>query len=718
MLLMKIKRFFLLCILFLWIHPLSATHLVGGEIYYDCLGNDNYRITLKVYRDCSSNNSNGTPFDAQAAIGIYNNGTLITTLLVPLPGSVALPVVINNPCLQVPPNICIEEAKYVTTTTLPPVSGGYDIVYQRCCRNPAIQNIVTPDDYGNTYLAHIPEASVAPCNSSPRFSNYPPLVLCSMEDFVFDHSAIDPDGDLLVYEMCNPLHGGTPANPAPNPPLAPPYSTIIWNPGYNVNNQIMGAPTLSVNSATGLMTGTPTLTGNFVVGVCVKEYRAGVLINSTLRDFQFLITNCNPITAASIPTQSNPCNGLTVNLDGSGSINAQTFSWDFGDGTTSTVSNPTHTYAQGGSYTITLIVNAGLTCADTATVVYNMVNPLMPQFIAPGPQCITGNSFNFQGTGAYNPAITSFQWDFGSFATPSLSTNEFQPNVVFSDSGHYAVSFTVNQFGCTETYTDTVIVFPIPEMGADMPPGIGCVPYTITFQDTTLSWTPVQSFWTFGDGNVSSAPNPTHTYTNVGDYDITYTITIDSGCIATQTLSFPGYVVVNPSPEAAFEVTPTQTNVFFQDFEISDLSSGAMLWYYVFPSGDTIFQRDGPFKTDTSGYQKITQWVWNEFGCPDSASKTIFIEPITTIYIPNAFTPGGNGINDTWKPIVKDVTDYEIFVYNRWGNVVFHSSDSEASWDGTFKGEKCPVDVYVWKLWYRPVDNILRTKTGHVSIIR
>lgn len=705
--------------LFFCVNFAKATHLVGGELYYDCLGNNQYRITLKVYRDCGPANTLGTGFDQNAPIGIYSNGVLVQTASIPFPGSTNLPVVINNPCLQVPPNICIQLATYTTIVTLPASPNGYDIVYQRCCRSPAVQNVVTPGDYGNTYWSHIPSSSVVSgCNSSPRFVNYPPLVLCANQPFVFDHSALDPDGDVLEYEMVTPFQGGTPQNPAPNPPTSPPFQPIIWAAGYNVNNQIPGNPAIGINQTTGIMTANPSIVGTFAVGVRVKEFRNGVLINSTYRDFQFFVANCNPVTVASVPTQTSLCNGLTVNLNGSASINAMSYLWDFGDGNTSTTTNPSHTYAQPGTYTISLIVNAGTTCADTTTVQYVMSNGMGITAATPNPQCITNNNFSFAVNGNFDPAVSQINWNFGATVLPATSNVQNPAGVIFTQHGNYNVTVSVSQLGCTETVTIPVTVFPIPVIDAVLPPQAGCDPYLAQFQDGSLSWTPVEYLWTFGDGTFSTQANPTHLYDAIGVYDVTFTITVDSGCVATETLVFPGAVVVNPSPIAGFYVTPEESNVFMPDFEITDQAFGAIDWMYVFSNGDTLNFREGPFKYTQSGWTRITQIIHNEYGCPDTISKFIYIDPVTTIYVPNAFTPNGNLINEIWQPIVNDVLEYSVFVYNRWGNLIWRSEDRNEGWDGTFRGQKCPVDVYVYKIYYKGLDHIVRSIVGHVTLVR
>src|ERR1700741_5634467 len=147
----------------------SATHIVGGEIYYDCLGSDNYRITLKIYRDCSS--ASNAPYDNPASVLVYNSsGVYLQTIDLTFPGANPVPDSINNPCIQPPGFNCVEEAIYQSTVNLPGVTGGYYLVYQRCCRNNTILNLVNPGAVGSTYMEHIPGTAQVICNSSPHFN--------------------------------------------------------------------------------------------------------------------------------------------------------------------------------------------------------------------------------------------------------------------------------------------------------------------------------------------------------------------------------------------------------------------------------------------------------------------------------------------------------------------------------------------------------------------
>ena len=148
----------------------NATHIVGGEMIYDDLGGGNYRITLKVYRDCF----NGIPpFDGQggnsgpAYITVYDGfQNVISVIDIGSPTVTIVPPAINNPCILTPNNVCVEQGIYTYTLSLPPIAGGYYIVYQRCCRNGTILNIVTPGFVGSTYYTHIPGPEVVTINNS------------------------------------------------------------------------------------------------------------------------------------------------------------------------------------------------------------------------------------------------------------------------------------------------------------------------------------------------------------------------------------------------------------------------------------------------------------------------------------------------------------------------------------------------------------------------
>ncbi len=270
----------------------NATHIIGGELIYDCIGPNTYRLTLKVYRDC---NPGTAAYDNPAYISIWDGSgspLFIDTVAIPFPGAIVLPIVSTDPCFIAPSGVCVEEAIYQTVVTLPVSPTGYIFAYQRCCRNNSIINILDPGNTGTTYYETVPVQDS--CNNSPRYTNFPPIALCINQPLVFDHSATDPDGDSLVYYICSPYIGADAFNSQPQITSAPPFNPITFIPPFTALDPISGAPPLAIDPVTGILTLTPTQLGQFVVGICCDEYRNGVLIGTHTRDFQFNVTNCPP----------------------------------------------------------------------------------------------------------------------------------------------------------------------------------------------------------------------------------------------------------------------------------------------------------------------------------------------------------------------------------------------------------------------------------------
>ncbi len=350
--------------LFLGYPKVSATHIVGGEMNYRCLGNQQFEVILTVYRDCYY----GVPFfDNPASVGVFDaGGNLVNNLLIPFVKDDTLKPVLTGDCFILPPSACVHTTTYRSVVTLPVSPGGYTLAYQRCCRNQTILNIVKPDSTGATFSIFLSEEALIECNSSPVFKEWPPIYICVNEPIAFDHSAIDMEGDSIVYRICTPLDGGTLGNPQPIPPVKPPYKEVVWrDPPYNLNN-IMGGDPLTIDPASGFLTGIPNTIGQFVVGICADEFREGVLISSTRRDFQYNVGICG-MTVAAFFAPEVQC-GLTVAFQNS-SANADQFIWYFDVendlSATSSEANPVFTYPDSGTYTIMLIAQPNDKCVDT-----------------------------------------------------------------------------------------------------------------------------------------------------------------------------------------------------------------------------------------------------------------------------------------------------------------------------------------------------------------
>lgn len=720
------KHVIIFCLFLLVSLKSFATHIVGGEIFYDCLGGNNYKITLKLYRDCF----NGlAPYDNPATIFIFNSsGTFIDSLAMPFPGSVVLPVTINNPCFTPPTNICVEQAIYETTVNLPPLPGGYNIVYQRCCRNNSILNLISPGDVGSTYMAHIPDPGLAICNSSPRYNNFPPIFLCAGVPLYFDHSATDPDGDSLYYEFCDPFTGLDPTCPilgavaasgCANIASPPPYPYVPWLAPYNATYPMSSAPAMNVNSTTGLMTGTPNLIGQWVVGVCVSEYRGGVLLDVNKRDFQFNVVNCPGLPVASIPQQTQYCFGYTVDFT-QASINAFSYHWDFGDPSTaldtSNLLNPTYTYADSGTYTVTLIINPGTMCADTNSTTFYIYPLLDPSFVPPPGECLYDNSFNFTAGGAFM-GNGSFVWDFGIHALPNNLTSQNASNIVFDTSGTFPVTLTVSENGCIQSYTANVNVYPKPDADYGLESPIACDLQPVHFIDSSQALGALSYNWNFGDGSTSSEQNPYHLYPGIGSYSSYLIVTTIHGC--SDTFALPAPVNIYPSPDAGFTVAPTDTSIFYPDVTMVDQSSGGVSCSINWGDGTVYSNCDSVHHYTKPGDYTLMQVVVNANSCTDTSYQHVVIRPEFLFWIPNAFTPNNNGNNDVFKPVIMGVHEYKFLVFDRWGEKIYETSDPEEGWNGTLHNRLCSNDVYVYKITFK--DDVLNNDhqyIGRVTLVR
>ena len=298
-----------------------ATHIVGGELNYKFLGNNNYEIRLTVLRDCY----NGVPdFDDTAHVGLFNiNNALVGELFMKYRGKDTINPYIISPCLTPPVDVCYEVTTYIDTIHLNPMAGGYQLAYQRCCRNITIQNILNPSDVGITIYAHIPDQTLYPVNSNPVFINLAPPFICASAPFVWNQSAIDLDGDSVSYEMCTPLDGASSGNPMPDPPNPPPYANVQWQTPYSLGN-IMGGVPMAIDPITGILTATPSNLGQYVVGVCANEWRNGVKISTTKRDFQINVVPCPTLVLANINVASVICGYKSVTFQNN-SFNASSY---------------------------------------------------------------------------------------------------------------------------------------------------------------------------------------------------------------------------------------------------------------------------------------------------------------------------------------------------------------------------------------------------------
>ena len=366
------------CIFFMLPFTADATHIVGGEIGYRCLGGNQYEITLRVFRDCF--NANPTAFfDDPGIIGVYaSNGLRLNNISLRPIGNDTLRVGLDSCYTSFINSVCVHTTVYKSVITLNPRVGGYHFVYQRCCRNTTISNIVNPTEAGATYDILLTEAAMQKCNSSPVVNSWPPVYVCANQELNVNSAATDVDNDSIAYKLCAPLVGGTFQRPQPIPPTAPPFQPIIWlGPTYSLANVLGGNNPLTIDVNSGIMKGVPPVLGQFVVAVCLEEYDRSTknLLSVVRRDFQYNVVNCM-VPQATFEAPEEVCVGSNLTLKQS-TPGAKSVEWYLGEpGAEKLIAKGDSvnlTFTAAGKNRITLYYEKGTACQSTFSVVIDAV---------------------------------------------------------------------------------------------------------------------------------------------------------------------------------------------------------------------------------------------------------------------------------------------------------------------------------------------------------
>jgi len=717
------KRFLLTFLVLVIGLSAHAGHLVGGEIFYECLGNNQYVITLKMYRDC---NGNGAPFDNSASIAVYraSNNDMFSLLSVPFSNQIdTLPFSQNIPCLVDTPDVCISTTLYRDTVELIVPLGGLNVVYQRCCRPPNVININNVSNVGSTYLAFIPDSTVAPCNSSPYYNEVPPLALCSELYLDIDYSATDKDGDSLVYSFCRPNTGGSNNNPQPVPPSPPPYQGVPWSNGFGDQNQITALPQLKIDSLTGKITGRPTSLGTFAFGVCVQEWRDGIFVGENKRDFQLTTTYCEVDAAAAIDSALEECIGFDIQFFNLSTL-GDSFLWNFGDTNilddTSTYENPIYTYPDTGVYWVQLIAY-GEVCTDTTWMPFRVQHKIEPFFEVPDPDCLDGHRYRFDPDGFFRET-TAMRWEFWG-DTATISDGDVPTATKVYDTigfHHITLHYTDPKLGCYKTYSDSVEVWPNPELTLIEPPNEMCAPYFGNFS-TSIEHAYRPSYrWYLDSIPISDSSTAYIESFDIGEHDVRIVLMTDSMCIDTIDSIHVAHINVLDTPSAGFSMSSLEMNMFTPDFTVYDESMNRLTWEF-FIDGEYITRNNShDFTLPDTGNYLVRQIAYHQNGCADTTELTIRVKPEYLTYIPNAFSPDGDRTNDMWKPSVFVHNDYHMKIFDRWGRILFESSDPMIGWNGSEgnDGPACPIGTYTYDIYVTDEDDRPYFYQGLLNLIR
>ena len=444
-------------------------------------------------------------------------------------------------------------------------------------------------------------------------------------------------------------------------------------------------------------------------------------------------TITHPITAFPVPVARFVFNNICLNqatnfidssIVSSGSIAGH--NWNFGDGTSPNANpSPSHTYANKGTYNVSLIVTTNNGCKDTVAK-NSVVHPLPHVKISAANVC-DGTTVVFNDSTSIFPSDTLHSWSWNFADNSPLNTNR-NTSHLYAAAGSYPVKlYVVSNFGCIDSLSKNIVVNPNPVVDFRIDDSAGCAPLCVNFTNipsavpgTNAAWS-----WNFGDGSaLGNVQNPNKCYIDTAVFspavfNVILKVTSDSGCISIKTKN--NYITVYPNPHAVFAVDPGTTTIIDPVITIKDESTGTDSWKWDF--GDQLTSTSSNPSSHTyadTGTYKITLVTSTQYHCADTTSKTVIIEPDFVLYIPKAFSPNGDDINDIFTCKGIFVKEYEMSIFDRWGNLIFLTDDINKGWDGKAKASNVDElpDVYVYEVKITDIRLKKHSYKGIVTLIR
>lgn len=396
--------------------------------------------------------------------------------------------------------------------------------------------------------------------------------------------------------------------------------------------------------------------------------------------------------------------------------------WSFGDGSPLIdAPAPKHLYpATGKNYTVQLFVTSDKNCAASVTKPIELYTKPSVSFAA-NNVCI----FKELRFSNYSDGNKSF-WTFGDGGTSGVRN----PSHTYNTPGPKDVKLVVsNNYGCSDSITKTITVFPQPKFDFYATDTAGCPIFITNFfayadsantdSITTWKWVFNPASIKFGK-NVQGAP-----YTEAGKYSPILIATNVNNCTDTLTKNY--YIHVYPKPEPSFILAPNELSIYDMKTQIIDNSSNDVVkWQWDLGDGikelnKTKFYHD--YTGATQSQYTVSLIVTNQYGCTNNTQRTLNIRTERAVYIPNAFTPNGDGLNDKFMPYASGDylnADFQMRIFDRWGNKLLFTGDINQGWNGIFKGGLCERDVYVYTIVFTSKEDgsVLAKFKGIVTLVQ
>lgn len=412
-------------------------------------------------------------------------------------------------------------------------------------------------------------------------------------------------------------------------------------------------------------------------------------------------------------TDTTICNGGTATLTPviTGGTAPLTYSWDNGSNNTSITSSPTTSETN----CLTVTDNAG--CSSGAQCVTINIHPNLSLTLSNDTTICIGDNASLVASAA------------GGIGTPYIYTWDNGLNNNASQSVSPAITTTYNVMvadGCetpVQNTSVTVTVLQSPNFSFSADQTGGCPPLPVSFAATDVP-NGFDYLWNFGDGGSSTnTTNANYVFGQPGCWDVSLQITSPEGCV--DNLLLTNYICIDQPPLIDFEYNPVQPTTFSPNVDFTNNTTGASSHEWIisnindttrYNSEDVSHQ----FPTEQGGSYEVCLVSTNTNGCSDTLCKTVIVLEDLLIYVPNSFTPDGDNLNEEFIPYISGEKEdtYNLKIFNRWGNIVFESSDKNVGWDGNANGT-VKNDVFIWKIVVTDkINNEEHEYIGHVSVIK
>ncbi|MFA5417345.1 MAG: PKD domain-containing protein [Bacteroidales bacterium] len=437
----------------------------------------------------------------------------------------------------------------------------------------------------------------------------------------------------------------------------------------------------------------------------------------------WIFDNCDHVQTATItvnvdqfvpaisidPASAEICPGTTITLTAN---DAESWEWQPGGQTTQKlVLNPLIP----GDYTYTL-TSSSLYCTDKVVSRNFTVYPMPPvafSFTPPSEAC-TGEEITFTYGGG---TPDTWKWDFGDGTNSDLQN----PTHAYTNAGIYNISLLVKQYICSNDTSVQINIdpLPVPDFQADQVEG--CLPVTVQFTDFSVDAFPNADYdWDFGDGTIITGDrNPVHEYTIAGTYSVKLKVSNTDRCAEEKLL--PNLIKVYANPEVDAKADPYLTTLDAPEINFFDLSNDSTVnnWNWSFGDGTTSTEENPSHIYQDAGSYTVQFQITTINGCKSDTTLEVALTQDVKLFIPNAFTPNGDGLNDFFEIKGTPVTDFNLYIFDRWGGQIYSTHSFNDRWDGNNSGgEPVPAGTYVYQI--SGTDYMLRPLSfkGTVNVIR